>query len=277
MADAWLAGRLVVGQSAYGRITRDGKLDPAIGSARIIISKGSIHEDPAGRRSGIPFLIPRGEDFGYTHQALSNPEGSQPGIYSRRRRPMPGNRTRPGSGLQVHRQGEPGRGGEQRDGGARPGQYRRPRGEARHGRQRGAVQAVRRYRRFRHRTGHRKSRRDHPHLPVAGTHLRRHQPGRHQGAGVLLHRRTMQEDHEDSGLPRRSARHRHHLGRRPDQRAGDREEEDRGCAGGLPRGGRQRDFLRGALRQPGCSQREHRHVRHQGRDLRRPHGGHEPV
>ena len=32
-------------------------------------------------------------------------------------------------------------------------------------------------------------RRDHPRLPVAGAHLRRHQPGRHQGAGVLRHRR----------------------------------------------------------------------------------------
>ena len=29
-------------------------------------------------------------------------------------------------------------------------------------------------------------RRDHPHLPDAGADLRRHQPGRHQGAGVLL-------------------------------------------------------------------------------------------
>ena len=32
-------------------------------------------------------------------------------------------------------------------------------------------------------------RRNHPHLPDSGAHLRRHQPGRHQGAGVLLHRR----------------------------------------------------------------------------------------
>ena len=32
-------------------------------------------------------------------------------------------------------------------------------------------------------------RRNHPHLPDSGADLRRHQPGRHQGAGVLLHRR----------------------------------------------------------------------------------------
>ena len=32
-----------------------------------------------------------------------------------------------------------------------------------------------------------------------------------------------------------------------------------------------------ALRQPGRAPREHRDVRHQGRDLRRPHRGHEPI
>jgi malate dehydrogenase (oxaloacetate-decarboxylating)(NADP+) len=37
----------------------------------------------------------------------------------------------------------------------------------------------------------------------------------------------LREDHEHSGLPRRSARHRHHLRRRPAQRARDRRQEDR--------------------------------------------------
>ena len=66
---------------------------------------------------------------------------------------------------------------------------------------------------------------DHQGLPVAGAHLRRHQPGRHQGAGVLLHRRRAAADHEDSGLPRRSARHRHHLRRGAAERAGNRRQE----------------------------------------------------
>ena len=40
---------------------------------------------------------------------------------------------------------------------------------------------------------------------------------------------------------------------------------------GLQRRRRQRHCLRRALRQPGRAPREHPHVRHQGRDLRRPH------
>ena len=44
-----------------------------------------------------------------------------------------------------------------------------------------------------------------------------------------------------------------------------------GGPGGVQRRRRQRHLLRRALRQPGRAPREHRHVRHQGRDLRRPH------
>ena len=39
---------------------------------------------------------------------------------------------------------------------------------------------------------------DHPHLPVARADLRRHQPGRHQSARVLLHRGRAAAHHEDS-------------------------------------------------------------------------------
>ena len=41
----------------------------------------------------------------------------------------------------------------------------------------------------------------------ARTDLRRHQSGRHQGAGLLHRRARMPQAHEDSGLPRRPARH----------------------------------------------------------------------
>ena len=60
---------------------------------------------------------------------------------------------------------------------------------------------------------HREPRGDHPHLPVARTDLRRHQPGGHQGARVLLDRRRTAPHDEDPGIPRRPARHGHHLRR----------------------------------------------------------------
>ena len=49
--------------------------------------------------------------------------------------------------------------------------------------------------------------------------LRRHQPGGHQGAGVLLHRAAASRTHEDSGVPRRPAWHRDHRRRGDPQRA----------------------------------------------------------
>ena len=120
--------------------------------------------------------------------------------------------------LQVHRQGEPGGGRFQRHRRTGPRQPRRPGRQAGHGRERGPLQALCRHRRLRHRARHRGSGRDHQGLPAAGADLRRHQPGGHQGAGVLLHRGEAEEDHEHPGLPRRPARHRHHLVGRPDQR-----------------------------------------------------------
>jgi malate dehydrogenase (oxaloacetate-decarboxylating)(NADP+) len=47
----------------------------------------------------------------------------------------------------------------------------------------------------------------------AGADLWRHQPGRHQGAGLLLCRAQAARAHEDPGVPRRPARH-GHRGRR---------------------------------------------------------------
>ena len=48
----------------------------------------------------------------------------------------------------------------------------------------------------------------------ARAHLRRHQSRGHQGAGVLHRRARTAQAHEDSGVPRRPARHRHHRRRR---------------------------------------------------------------
>ena len=51
------------------------------------------------------------------------------------------------------------------------------------------------------------------------THLRRDQPGRHQGARVLRDRGEAARPDGHSGVPRRPARHRHHRRRRGAQRA----------------------------------------------------------
>ena len=86
----------------------------------------------------------------------------------------------------------------------------------------------------------------------------------------------LQQDHEDPGLPRRPARHRHHL--------------RRGLLNALELSARRSTRSRWCSTAPaprpspaprttsaGRAAREHRDVRHQGRDLQRPHRGHEPV
>ena len=116
-----------------------------------------------------------------------------------------------------------------------------------------------------------RSRRNHQGLPTAGAHLRRHQPRRHQGARMLLHRRDAQEDHADSRLPRRPARHGHHFRRGAAERAGNCRQKHRRSPSGLQRSGRGRHCLRRALCSPGREAREHHAVRHQRRDLQRSH------
>ncbi len=67
----------------------------------------------------------------------------------------------------------------------------------------------------------------HPHGQAPGADLRRHQPGGHPRARVLRDRAPPQGRDEHPGLPRRPARHRHHLRRRAAQRPGGRRQEDR--------------------------------------------------
>jgi hypothetical protein len=78
-------------------------------------------------------------------------------------------------------------------------------------------------------------------------------------------------------FPRRSARDRDHLGGGADQRGGTGGQ----AAGGRPLvfsgAGASGDFVREALRADGGAAREHPDVRHEGRDLRRAHGGDEQV
>ena len=77
-----------------------------------------------------------------------------------------------------------------------------------------AVQAVRRHRCLRPRDRRARPGGDHQLRQAARAHLRRHQPRGHQGARVLRDRGDAARAHEHPGLPRRPARHRHHLGRR---------------------------------------------------------------
>ncbi len=113
--------------------------------------------------------------------------------------------------LQVHEQRQSRRRHHQRHG--RPGAWkhrtrRRQAGDGREGR---SLQALRRHRRLRHRSRHARHRGVHPLRQAARADVRRHQPRRHRRAGVLRDRRAAEGGDEDPGLPRRSARHGHHL------------------------------------------------------------------
>ena len=98
--------------------------------------------------------------------------------------------------------------------------------------------------------------------------LRRHQPRGYLRAALLRDRAQAEGKVRHPHLPRRSARHRRHHPRRPDERAEGRRQEE---------GGRQGRHLR---RRRCCHLhceaaavrwlQEHHHVRPQGRDLCRP-------
>ncbi len=84
-------------------------------------------------------------------------------------------------------------------------------GQARDGRQGGAVQALRRHRLHRSRNIVGRPQRDHQLRQGAGQELGRHQSRGHQGARVLHRRAAAARIARHSGVPRRPARHRHHL------------------------------------------------------------------
>ena len=175
---------------------------------------------PAGRRTearraGIPRVSDPRQAGGAGHQADDQPARPGAGLFTRRGRGLRGDRRRPGQRLSLHRARQPGGGGHQRHRGAGPGQHRPAGGQAGDGRQGGAVQEVRRHRRLRPRDRRTRPRQARGRDRRAGADLRRHQPGRHQGARLLLRRAPAARTHEDPGLPRRPARHRHRGGRGP--------------------------------------------------------------
>ncbi len=156
-------------------------------------------------------------------------------------------------GLRLHRQGQFRRRHHQRHRHPRPRQPRRAGGQAGDGRQGGAVQALRRHRFHRSRSVVRGPRRDHQLRQAARQRLGRHQPRGHQGAGVLHHRAAAARAARHPGVPRRPARHRHHRGRRPAQRARSHRPQDRGHQARLQRRRRRRHRLPGTARRRSAS------------------------
>ena len=69
---------------------------------------------------------------------------------------------------------------------------------------------------------HSRRRRGHQLRALSGPELRRHQPGGHQGAGLLHHRGEAERAARHPRLPRRPARHGHHRRRGTAERAGAR-------------------------------------------------------
>ena len=120
-------------------------------------------------------------------------------------------------GLRLHHQGQFRRRHHQRHRHPRARQPRRAGSEAGDGRQGGAVQALRRHRLHRPRSVLRGPRRNHQLRQAARQRLGRHQSRGHQGAGVLHHRAAAARAAGHPGVPRRPARHRHHLRRGPAQ------------------------------------------------------------
>ena len=218
-----------------------------------------------------------GETRDLRHQAAREPARSLSRLHPRRRRGVRRNRGRRRRGFATDRALESRRGGDERDRGARSGSDRTPGGEARHGRQGGAVQEVLRHRRVRHR-----GRRDRsgPFLRHRGeprAHVRRHQPRGHQGAGMLRDRVPAARSDEHPRSPRRPARHRDHRGRGGAQRPRAGREVHRGRAARHLGGGCGGARLPGASARNGPETRERRRHRHRRRGSCRSRGADGPV
>ena len=180
-----------------------------------------------------------------------------------------------GSG-EPDRKAEPGRRYYQRFRRSRPRQHRGAGVEAGDGGQGGAVQEVRRHRRLRYR-----GRRIRPgqvgrHHRQPGTDFRRHQPRRHQVAGVLHRRRQAPRTDENPGLPRRPARHGDRRRGGPGQRIARRRQEDERRQTGIHGRRRRRHCLPRPVGPIRHEKEQHHPGRRHRRRLRGPQTGHEP-
>ena len=220
---------------------------------------------------------PARQDRDHTDQAPDHPARPVARLLPWRCGAVPYDPRRSGDRLRLHGQGQPGRRHLQRHRSPRPRQHWRPGREAGDGRQVGAVQALRRHRRHRPGGRHHRRRRIRQQRALSGSQLRRHQPGGHQGAGVLHHRGAPARVDGHPGLSRRPARHRHRHRRRPDQRPAPdrtRDEDDIGGRQWRRRGGA---GLRRALEVHGPAREPGHHLRPHRRHLSGPPEGHEPM
>ena len=172
--------------------------------------------------------------------------------------------------VQIHGEGKPGGGGVERHGGSGAGEYRGAGGKTGDGRKRSAVQEIRGRGRVRPGSGFDESRRRDQGVPIAGADVWRNQPGRHQGAGMFLHRRDAEEDDEDSGVSRRPARNGDYFRSSVAERAGNRWQIDRQDTDGGERKRRGRNCVRGTLCAAGSKARKHHAGGHEGRGVRGP-------
>ncbi len=108
-------------------------------------------------------------------------------------------------------------------------------------------------------------------------HVRRHQPGGHQGARLLHHRAAAAGASRHPGLPRRPAWHGDHRAGRTDQCARPHRPQDEGHQDGGERRRRRRHRLHRADQGHGPAAPERHPLRHQRRNLSGPREGHEPV
>ena len=134
-------------------------------------------------------------------QADHHRAGPLAGLFAGCGRTLPAYRPGPVARLRLHDQGQHGRGHLQRHRRARTGQSGRRRLQAGDGGQGRAVQALRRRRWYRSRDRHRGRRRIRQRRPLPRARLRRDQPRRHQGAGMLRHRAAPARADGHPGLP----------------------------------------------------------------------------
>ena len=211
-------------------------------------------------------------------QTVPHAARSEPCLYAGRGGSVPGDRTRSTAGLAIHRQGQPGGRGDQwhapcwdweisvrwpasRSWRARPFLFKRF-----------ADIDV-----FDIELDTRDPRGDHPHLPATGADVRGNQPGRHQGSRMLPDRgrlrRTMKipvfhdDQHGTAIISGAALLNALETGRKAHRKR----------ASGVQRGRCRRHLVCRALCPPGRAPGKHPDLRHQGRNLQRPHRGHERI
>ena len=184
-------------------------------------------------RARLPFQRPQGKDRDRPYQAGCHLARSVARLQPRSRGTLPGDRAGPRPLVQVHDPGKPRRRDLQRHRRARTRRHRRLRLQAGDGGQGRPVQEVRRHRRVRHRGGREGHRDVLQGGQGAGADVRRRQPRGREESRVLHHRAPAAQRDADPGVPRRSARDRHHYRSGPDQRPGSGEKADAGREGGI--------------------------------------------